>query len=67
MFDKSNVRNTPYALQMPLQRNAARQTQRLIGNEYNYGVSKCNDAVGVIEALVMFVVRIIFFIFFYHL
>lgn len=52
MFDKSNKCTTPNALQMPLQRNAARQMQRFIGNEYNSGVPKCNSAVGVFEASV---------------
>lgn len=44
------VRSTPNALQLPLRRNAARQTQRFVGNECNSGVPKCNDAVSVFEA-----------------
>ena len=33
---------TQNALQLPLRRNAARQTQRSIGNECTSGVPKCN-------------------------
>ena len=50
MFDKSNICTTPNALQLPLQRNAARQTQPFVGNECNSGVPKCNNAVSVFEA-----------------
>ena len=52
-FDKSTLCTTLNALRLPLQRNAARQTQRFIGNECNSCVPKCSDAVCVFETLVI--------------
>jgi hypothetical protein len=53
MLDKSNVCATQNALQLPLQRHAAKQTRRSIGNECTSGVPKCNDAVGAMEAFIL--------------
>jgi hypothetical protein len=49
-FDLSNICTTQNALQLPFQRNAARQMQHSIGNECTSGVPKRNDAVGVFKA-----------------
>ena len=51
IFVKSKVFTTQNTLQLPLQHNAAMQTQRSIGTEFTSGEPKCNDAVSVIEVL----------------